>query len=120
MAIVTSLFDAPTSPVLSTSADWINQTMFGSLAVSLCVIAIALIGFMLMSGRLIVRDAIRVLLGCFILLAAPNIASDLQALMRNAAQSVPPQTPAIVDIPAPSTLPQSNYAPYAGASLQTQ
>jgi type IV secretory pathway VirB2 component (pilin) len=115
-----SLFDAPASPTLSTTADWVNQTIFGSVAEDLCVIAVAIVGFTLMTGRLAVRDAVRVVIGCFVLLAAPAIAADLWSLADRGSQ--PDSAIAIdaADLPPVPKLPPANYDPYAGASLPIQ
>lgn len=117
MTAVLSLFDAPRAAVLPAAADWVTGTLFGTLAVSLCVIAVACVGLLLMTGRLAVRDALRVVLGCFVLLGAPAIASGL---WRGADEVVPRATPveiAVPEVPVAPPLPPANYDPYAGASL---
>ncbi|MXP45959.1 type VI secretion protein [Altererythrobacter luteolus] len=69
-----SLFETDGSQPIGAAIDWITGTALGSLAIGLCVIAVAIVGLLLMTGRLAVRDALRVVLGCFILLGAPVIA----------------------------------------------
>lgn len=120
MSEAVSLFDAPAEPVFSTGATWLSGLLVGTVATALCVIAIAFIGFMLMSGRLAVREAIRVTLGCFVLLGAPAIALGLQALAGDAAQTPASPTPIATATPPVQNLPPANYDPYAGASLQTR
>ncbi len=114
-----SLFEPSQGTALSQSADWLTQIVSSSLAATLCVIAIAFVGLMLMTGRLVVRDAVRVVLGCFVLLGAPAIATALLKLTDVAAE---PQQPAIIaaQTPPPAPLPPSNYDPYAGASLRPE
>ncbi|WP_234035717.1 TrbC/VirB2 family protein [Erythrobacter insulae] len=63
-----------TAPI-SRAMDWIGGLIFGSFAITLCVLAVAFVGFLMLSGRLALRDALRVILGCFVLLGAPAIAS---------------------------------------------
>ena len=58
MAVVPSLFDAPAGPVLPAASQWVTGTLFGDVAAALCVIAVAVMGILLMIGRLSVRDAI--------------------------------------------------------------
>ena len=41
----------------------------------LCVLAVAFVGMLMLTGRLALREGLRVALGCFILLGAPAIAS---------------------------------------------
>jgi type IV secretory pathway VirB2 component (pilin) len=79
MTMTPSLFDAPSAPVLPTAAGWLTGTLFGQVAVILRVFAVALMGLLLMTGRLSVRDAARVVLACFVLLGAPLIAAGLRS-----------------------------------------
>ena len=78
MAIAPSLFDFPGSPVLPMISTWVNGTLFGGLATSLCNIAVALAGIMLMLGRLVFRDALRVALASFVELGAGAIAGGIR------------------------------------------
>ena len=119
MMIAPSLFDRPAGPILPTTSDWITGTLFGSLSVSLCVLAVAFVGLMMMTGRLAVRDGLRVAMGCFVLLGAPTIALGLLDAAEETAQPVTPQVPVVAAPPAPPPLPSSTYDPYAGASLRT-
>lgn len=120
MAVASSLFEASPEPVLSSAADWISGTLLGSAAVALCVIAIAFVGLMLMSGRLAVRDGLRVVVGCFVLLGAPVIAAGLQGAAEEVSAPSTPSEPAIELPPTQPPLPQSTYDPYAGASLRQE
>jgi hypothetical protein len=103
-----------------TSADWIAGTISGGLATGLCVVAMALVGFLLIMGRLAVRDAAGVVIGCFVLLGSATIGNSLFSLAERTAET--PSMPVAGDIPAapPAKLPPANYDPYAGASLKTE
>lgn len=114
-----SLFEAPAQPVLADASGWVTAAMSGSLAIGLCVLAVAFVGLLLMSGRLAVREALRVVLGCFVLLGAPAIALGLQGMSQENAQPGAPAEPLVVEAPPPAPLPPSTYDPYAGASLRT-
>jgi type IV secretory pathway VirB2 component (pilin) len=94
-----SLFAAPPAGVLPTAAEWVTGTLFGSVATILCVLAIAFVGLMLMSGRFVVRDAARVVIGCFVLLGAPLIAAGLRAAADDASNAPPVVAPA--ELPEP-------------------
>lgn len=119
MALSTSLFEPAPQPVLEAGADWLTAALTGSLAVSLCVLAVALLGFLLMSGRLALQDGARVMLGCFILLGAPMIAAGLMNLAGAAGgYEALAASPVDIAVPAPQ-LPPAAYDPYAGASLRT-
>ncbi|MBT2134660.1 TrbC/VirB2 family protein [Croceibacterium sp. LX-88] len=120
MTIAPSLFDAPPSSTLVSASDWVSGTLFGSLAIGLCVIAVAFVGLLLMAGRLPVRNAVSVTIGCFVLLGAPAMAGALRGLAE-----VTAPTPAIIEphaepTPPPPALPPANYDPYAGASLRVE
>lgn len=119
MTVASSLFDPPASAVLPAASDWITAALLGTLAVTLCVVAVALVGFMMLTGHVAVREGLRVVIGCFVLLAAPPIALGLQ---RSAADSAQPAGPQALGIAVTSSHPQlqpSDYDPYAGASLRT-
>ena len=106
MTFAPSLFDAPAGPVLPSAAQWVTGTLFGDLAVALCVIAVAIMGMLLMIGRLTVRDAARVILACFVLLGAPLIATGLRMTATEAANPDSFQQPATTAYP-PSAPPPS-------------
>jgi len=114
-----SLFDARGSLVMADAVSWLNGTLLGSVALGLCVVGVGMVGAMMLSGRLAVREGLRVLIGCFVLLGAPSIAASFQLLV-DASGSAPPE--AVLPSTAPAkparNLPESNYDPYAGASLR--
>ncbi|KAJ8137931.1 hypothetical protein OY671_008856, partial [Metschnikowia pulcherrima] len=114
-------FDPSATPVSVPALDWITGTLLGSSATTLGVIAVALIGFLMMSGRVPVRRAISVVVGLFVSLCAPAIAgglvragNGLSVAEEGGAPPVqaPPQLP-----PAPKP---TAYDPYAGASVPVQ
>ena len=111
------MFDAPAASPLADAVTWMTDLLLGSLAVGLCVIAVALVGFAALTGRMPIRQGARVVLGCFVLLGAPVIASGLSGLWQDgtsAPSSLP--TPIVTDQRQP--LPQATYDPYAGASIR--
>ena len=115
-----SLFDRPAQPVLGTASEWTQGTMGGTLATALCVIAIAILGFLLLTGRLQVRRSAEVALGCFLLLGAGLLAAQLQQLAGSAAGANTAEREQI-NVPEPAETqapPPANYDPYAGASLR--
>lgn len=111
-------FEGSGTPAIETSANWLASLMTGGLAVGLCVLAIAIIGLLMLGGRLPVREGVRVIFGCFVLLGAPIIAN---AFVMTGEYLVPKQitTEANRPLPAPAReLPPSAFDPYAGASLR--
>ena len=101
---------------MSTAADWLTGTLMGTVATALCIIAVGFVGLMLMSGRLAVRDAARVVLGCFVLLGASIIAQGLRDVTSDAAPPVPVENAAAYPPTPPGPPPPVDYDPYLGAS----
>jgi type IV secretory pathway VirB2 component (pilin) len=114
-----SLFDKPAHPILGGASEWTQGVLVGSMATSLCVIAVAILGLLLLSGNLRVRRGAEVVLGCFLLLGAGLLAAQLQPLAGGAAGESSGVEQIIVPEPAITQPPPSaNYDPYAGASLR--
>lgn len=110
-----SLSDPPGSQVLISAARWVNDVMLGPLATTVAVIAIALVGFAMLSGRIDWRRGLMAVAGCFLLFGAPAIVAGLVGSREwGGGTTVVAATPASEPIAKP--LPE-NYDPYAGASL---
>ncbi|KEO89203.1 hypothetical protein EH31_14315 [Erythrobacter longus] len=96
--------------------------MQGPLVVTLCVIAVALVGFAALSGRLPARMGARAVLGCFVVprnvWRAPAIASALMMQGEEPSTQVVYQAPASAVQSPRSDLPPADYDPYSGASLR--
>lgn len=101
--------------VLSAAVYWIANLLTGTLATSIAVITIAMLGFAMMSGRLAVRAGLRSVLGCFVLFGASPLAEALAQMVRSSDGPISAQ-PASVSAP-PSPLPPPEFDPYAGASV---
>ena len=116
--MTSSLFDSPSRSSLGAAAEWLTGTLLGTVAVMLCVLAVAFVGVLTMSGRLAIRDGLRVVLGCFVLLGAATIASGLRdaAYRASSGASEPMQVPAS---PETALTPAPAYDPYAGASMRS-
>lgn len=117
-----SLSDPSGSAALTAAAHWISNTLLGSVATAIAVIAVASVGLLMLSGRIDVRRAATIVVGCFVLFGAPTIvagirgaASGLDAAPSDAAAiATPPPQP----LAEPSrTAPPVGYDPYAGASV---
>ena len=75
------MFDTdPGQRSFANSIGWITDTLLGEVAVTICVLAVALVGFSMLTGRISLRRGVRVILGCFVLLGAPVIAASLLGL----------------------------------------
>ena len=108
----------PNRSSIEAATNWLVTLMTGSVAVGLAVLAVATIGLLMLVGRLPVRDGLRVVLGCFVLLGAPTIAmAFIIAGQASEAHVRIDQAPRTVDN-SRKTLPPSAFDPYAGASLR--
>lgn len=58
---------------------WLQGTLLGTLATVVAVIAIAVVGFMMLTGRINWRYGATVILGCFILFGAASIVAGIQS-----------------------------------------
>ncbi|MBL8549033.1 MAG: TrbC/VirB2 family protein [Hyphomonadaceae bacterium] len=70
-------------PILA-AVNWVQGTLLGNVATAVAVIAVAIVGFMMLSGRMNWRHGITVILGCFILFGAAAIVAGIQAAARMA------------------------------------
>lgn len=120
MSMAASLFDRPAGAVLGSASEWTQGTLGGTLATALCVIAVAMLGLLLLAGRLHVRRGVEVVLGCFLLLGAGSLAALLQETADGTVETGRSGREVVVT-PAQELrepLPPASYDPYAGASLR--
>ena len=121
-----SLADSPAgSSVLVAAISWLQDVLLGTAATSIAVIAIAAIGFGMLTGRVNIRHGATVILGCFILFGASTIVNGLRYAASGVGGYDPP--PVIVAAPPPPIPPRvqptrapAPYDPYAGASVPMQ
>ena len=72
-------FDPAGSGVLVNSVRWLQGTLLGTFATVVAVIAVASVGFMMLTGRINWRHGAIVILGCFILFGAASIVAGIQS-----------------------------------------
>jgi type IV secretion system protein VirB2 len=70
--------DPAGSNVIIGALDWVQGTLLGTVATVAAVIAIAAVGFMMLTGRLNWRYGATVILGCFILFGAGAIVAGIR------------------------------------------
>lgn len=58
---------------------WLQGTLLGNVATAVAVMAVAAVGFMMLTGRLNWRFGATVIVGCFILFGAGAIVSGIQS-----------------------------------------
>ncbi|WP_380916571.1 TrbC/VirB2 family protein [Sphingomonas canadensis] len=73
-----SLADPQGSGVIVAAVRWLEGTLLGTIATVVAVIAVAAVGFMMLTGRINWRYGATVILGCFILFGAASIVAGIQ------------------------------------------
>jgi len=71
--------DPAGSGVLVNAVNWLQGTLLGTVATTLAVIAVAAVGFMMLTGRVNWRHGAVVILGCFIVFGAASIVAGIRA-----------------------------------------
>jgi type IV secretion system protein VirB2 len=67
------------SGVLVSAVNWLQGTLLGTVATVVAVIAVASVGFMMLTGRINWRHGAVVIFGCFILFGASGIVAGIQS-----------------------------------------
>ncbi len=87
----TLLFAVSSSPAFAQGADpagsgpivaalgWLQGTLLGNVATAVAVMAVAAVGFMMLTGRLNWRFGATVIIGVFILFGAASIVAGIQS-----------------------------------------
>lgn len=73
------LGDPAGSGVLVSAVRWLEGTLLGTIATVVAVIAVASVGFLMLTGRINWRYGATVILGCFILFGAASIVAGVQS-----------------------------------------
>lgn len=68
---------AGSSPI-NNAFTWMQQTMLGTVATTIAVMAVAAVGFMMLTGRVNWRFGATVIIGVFILFGAASIVAGIQ------------------------------------------
>ena len=77
-AAAQSYADPAGSGVFVSAVNWLQGTLMGTVATVAAVIAIAGVGFMMLTGRINWRYGATVILGCFILFGAASIVAGIR------------------------------------------
>lgn len=72
-------FDPAGSDPIINAVSWLQGTLLGTVATVVAVIAVASVGFLMLTGRMNWRYGVTVILGCFILFGAASIVAGIQA-----------------------------------------
>ena len=72
--------DPAGSNVLMAGVSWLQGSLMGNVATAVAVMAVAGVGFMMLTGRLNWRYGATVILGCFILFGAATIVGGIRSV----------------------------------------
>ena len=105
------------SSSLGQAAEWFDAVLAGLLVIAICTIALAALGLALFAGRLDIRRGAAVIIGCFLVLGASNIANGL--IGSSTGLAAVPEFPLAPRAPLqiPPRKDRNVDDPYAGASL---
>ena len=78
LAQVTRADPAGSGPIVA-ALGWLQGTLLGNVATAVAVMAVAAVGFMMLTGRMNWRFGATVIIGCFILCGAGAIVSGIQS-----------------------------------------
>ena len=70
---------AGSSPIVA-ALNWVQGTLLGNLATTAAVIAVAVVGYMMLTGRMEWRRGIMVVVGAFIIFGAVSIVAGIRSL----------------------------------------
>lgn len=115
-------YDPASVNVIGAAVQWLDHLLLGSVATMIATVAIASVGFLLLTGRIDVRRGAQVIFGCFIIFGASTIAAGLMTAAAGT-QPVHESLPAIAPPPVPASATAqaaTPYDPYAGAALPTR
>jgi type IV secretory pathway VirB2 component (pilin) len=71
-------YDPEGSGIIISAVEWLQGTLMGTVATVVAVIAVAAVGFMMLTGRVNWRHGAVVILGCFILFGAASIVAGIR------------------------------------------
>lgn len=79
MALAQAASDPQGSGPIIAALSWLQGTLMGHVATAIAVMAVAAVGFMMLTGRVNWRFAATVIVGCFILFGAGAIVAGIQS-----------------------------------------
>lgn len=74
-----ALPDPEGSGAIVSAVRWLQGTLLGTVATVVAVIAVAVVGMLMLTGRINWRYGVTVILGCFILFGAASIVAGIQS-----------------------------------------
>ena len=103
--------------VIIIAALWLEHLLLGSVATAIAILAVAISGAMLFTGKAYVRRGMAMVLGCFLLFGAPVIAAGLCAMLTGVAGGPAAKAQSTAPSPPPAPVSANPFDPYAGAAV---
>jgi type IV secretory pathway VirB2 component (pilin) len=72
--------DPQGSSPINAALQWVQGTLLGNLATTAAVIAVAVVGYMMLTGRMEWRRGLMVVVGAFIIFGAVSIVAGIRSL----------------------------------------
>ena len=72
--------DPAGSSAILAALQWVQGTLLGNLATTAAVIAVAVVGFLMLTGRIEWRRGLTVVIGCFIIFGAVSIVAGIRSV----------------------------------------
>jgi type IV secretory pathway VirB2 component (pilin) len=72
--------DPQGSGPLNAALQWVQGTLLGNLATTAAVIAVAVVGYMMLTGRMEWRRGLMVVVGAFVIFGAVSIVAGIRSL----------------------------------------
>ncbi|RKF23153.1 type VI secretion protein [Altericroceibacterium spongiae] len=79
VAFAQNVGDPQGSGPIVAALGWIQGTLLGNVATAVAVMAVAAVGFMMLTGRMNWRFGATVIIGCFVLFGAASIVTGIQS-----------------------------------------
>ena len=104
---------------LPAAVDWVEQLLLGSVGTAVAVLAIAILGCVMLWGRIRMGDALRTVLGCFLLFGAPVVGRSLLGMAQGTetttiSPAISAQAGPTVRLRAPLPVGTNPFDPYQG------
>lgn len=74
--------DPQGSGVLVQAMSWMQNTLLGTITTTIAVMAVAMVGSMMLTGRMNWRYGATVVIGCFVLFGPASIVGGIHAVAR--------------------------------------
>jgi type IV secretion system protein VirB2 len=81
---MTESFEPSIRTVFAAALGWVEGTLLGTVAATVAIIAVASVGFLMVTGRIDVPRAGQVVFGCFVIFGASNIARGIVGMASDA------------------------------------